>query len=95
VPNAREVYMAIERLKRHKTQGIDQITAELIKAGCWTIRSEIHKLYNSIWNKEDWPEQWKESFIVPIFKKSDKTDCRDMAFCQLHVKFYPTSCCQV
>jgi hypothetical protein len=36
--------------------------------------SEIHKLVNSIWNKEELPEQWKESIIVPIYKKGDKTD---------------------
>jgi len=37
----------------------------------------IHKLITSIWNKEELPEQWKESIIVPICKKGDKTDCSD------------------
>jgi hypothetical protein len=27
------------------------------------------------WNKEDLPVQWKESIIVPVHKKGDKTDC--------------------
>jgi hypothetical protein len=67
--------MVIEKLKRHKSSGIDQIPAEVIKAGGTTIHSEIHKLINSIWNKEELPEQWKESIIVPIYKNSDKTDC--------------------
>jgi hypothetical protein len=67
--------MAIEKLKRHKSPGIDQIRAELIKAGDRIIQSEIHKLIISIWNKEDLPEEWKESVIVPIYKKGDKTDC--------------------
>jgi hypothetical protein len=30
---------------------------------------------NSIWNKEELPEEWKESIVVPICKKGDKTDC--------------------
>jgi hypothetical protein len=47
--------MAIEKLKRHKSPGIDQIPAKLIKAGGRTIRSEIHKLINSIWNKDKLP----------------------------------------
>jgi hypothetical protein len=47
----------------------------LIKAGGRTIRAEIHKPIYSIWNKEELPEQWKESIIVPIYKKSNKTDC--------------------
>jgi hypothetical protein len=41
-PSAFEVEMAIEKLKRHKSPDIDQIPAELIKAGGRTIRSEIH-----------------------------------------------------
>jgi hypothetical protein len=49
--------MAIEKLRRHKSPGIDQIPAELIKAGCGTIHSEIHRLINSIWNKEELPKQ--------------------------------------
>ena len=30
-----------------------------------------------IWNKEELPEEWKESIIVPIHKKGDKTDCNN------------------
>ena len=42
-----------------------------------TIRCAIHKLIISIWNKEELPEEWKESIIVPIHKKGDKTDCNN------------------
>ena len=41
-PSAFEVELAIQKLKNHKPQGIDQIPAELIKAGGRTIRCEIH-----------------------------------------------------
>ena len=27
--------------------------------------------------KEELPEEWKESIIVPIYKKGDKTDCNN------------------
>jgi hypothetical protein len=27
-----------------------------------------------IWSKEELPDQWKESIIVPVHKKGDKTD---------------------
>jgi hypothetical protein len=76
-PSASEVEMAIEKLKRHKSPGIDQIPAELFKAGGRTICYEVHKLINSVWNKEEFPELWKESIIVPIYKHGDKTDCNN------------------
>jgi hypothetical protein len=41
------------------------------------LLSSIHKLINSIWNKEQLPDQWKESIIVPIHKKGDNTDCNN------------------
>jgi hypothetical protein len=62
-------------LKRYKAPGSDQIPAELIQAGGETLRSEIHKLSMLIWNKEELPDQWKESIVVPIHKKGDKADC--------------------
>jgi len=37
-PSAFEVDLAIEKLKRHKSPGIDQIPTELIKAGGLKIR---------------------------------------------------------
>jgi hypothetical protein len=73
-PCSSEVEIAIEKLKRYKSPGIDQILAELIQEGWNTLHSEIHKLINCIWNEEELPE-WKESIIVPIYKKGDKTDC--------------------
>ena len=62
-PSASEVELAIVKLKGHKSPGIDQILAELIKAGGRTIGLEIHKLITSIWKKEKLPEEWKESIV--------------------------------
>jgi hypothetical protein len=64
--------IAIAKLKTYNSPGSDQIPAELIPAGGEPLRSELHKLNNSIWNKEELPDQWKESIIVPIYKKAIK-----------------------
>ena len=64
-PSASEVELVIEKLKSHKSPGIDQMPAELIKAGSETFRCEIHKLIIPIWNKEELPEERKESITVP------------------------------
>jgi hypothetical protein len=73
-PSPFEVEIAIVKLKKYKSPGSDQILAELIQAGGETLQSEIHKLIDSIWSKEELPDQWKVSNTVPICKKSDKTD---------------------
>jgi hypothetical protein len=63
------VEIAIEKLKKYKSLGSDQIPEELIQAGDEILLSEINKLINSVWNKEELPDEWKESIIVPIHKK--------------------------
>jgi len=96
-PSAAEVELTIDKLNSHKSPGIDQIPAELIKARGRTICLEIHKLMTSIWKKENFPEEWKGSIVVPIHKKGDKTDCnnyRGISICQPLTTFYPTSCSQ-
>jgi hypothetical protein len=66
------VEIGIGKLKSYKSPGTDQIQAELIKAGGATLCSEMHELICPIWSKE-LPQQWKDSLIVPIHKKGDKT----------------------
>ena len=87
--------LAIEKLESRKSPGIDRNPAELIKAGGRTIRRAIHKLIISIWNKEELPEEWKETIIVPIHKKGVKQIVITIGayrFCQLRTKFCPTFC---
>jgi hypothetical protein len=64
-------------LKKYKSLGCDDIPAEPIQGGGKTLVFVIHRLINSNWNKEELPDQWKESIIVPVHKKGDKTDCNN------------------
>jgi len=80
--NSFEVEIAIEKLKRYKSPGTDQVPAELIQAGSNILHFEIHKPINSIWIKEALPQQWKGSIIVPIYKNGDRNEysnCRGMS----------------
>jgi hypothetical protein len=65
------VETAIAKLKNYKSPGSDQILAELIQVGGEILLSAIYKITNLIWNKEGLPDQWKESFIVPIHINGD------------------------
>jgi hypothetical protein len=81
----------------YKSPGIDQISTELIKVGGSKICSEIHKLIIAIWNNEELPDQWKESVVVPIYKKGDEQIVVTIAAyhsCQQHTEFYQISFCQ-
>jgi hypothetical protein len=76
-PSPVEEETVIGKFKSYKSPGTDQIPAELIKVGGKTLCSEVHKLICSVWNKEELPQQWKESIFVPVHKKGDKTDCNN------------------
>jgi hypothetical protein len=91
-PSLVEVEIAIGKLKSYKSSGTDQILAKLIKAGSETLYSEIHKLMYCIWNKEEFPQQWKESIIEPIYKNGDKTVIiiEESPSYQLPTKFHTT-----
>jgi hypothetical protein len=79
------------KLKEYKTPGSDEIPAQPIQAGGKILLSVIHKLINSVCNKEELPDQWKESVIVPFAKRVIKlTIIIIMGYhCyQLHTEFY-------
>jgi hypothetical protein len=52
-----EVEIAIAKFKKYKLPGNDQIPSELIQAGGEILLSAIHKLINSVWNKEELPDE--------------------------------------
>jgi hypothetical protein len=65
----------VRQIDIHRTEPL--VPAELIQAGGEILQSAVHKLMNYVWNKEELPDQWKESIIVTIHKKGDKTDCNN------------------
>jgi hypothetical protein len=90
-PSAFEVEMAIEKLKRYKSPGIDQIPAELIKAGVvkYALRSVNLLIIFGI--KRNYLSSGRSQslflFIRMVIKQIVVTI---MAYhsCQLHTKFY-------
>jgi hypothetical protein len=74
-PSAAELEITIRELKMYTEPGSNQIPAELSQARGEELRYDMHKLIMLVWNKEVFPHQWKESVVVPIHTKGDKTDC--------------------
>jgi hypothetical protein len=69
VPIFLGIDIADAKSKNYKLPGSDEILAELIQAGGETLPSAIHKVVNSIWKNEEFPDQWKECIIVPFHKR--------------------------
>ena len=92
-----EVELAIEKLKSHKSPGIDQIPAVLIKAGGRIFRYEIHNLLflfgigrNCLMNERS------TSLYLSVKRTINQIVVIIGAYhiCQLYTKFYPASCSQ-
>jgi len=56
--------MAMQRLNTYKSPGTDKIPGEITKTAGWTIRFEIHKIFCSIWNKDEFSDEREVSIIV-------------------------------
>jgi hypothetical protein len=79
-------------LKKYESPGSEQIPAELIQAG--GEMSVIHKLINSVWNKEELPDQWKGLLLYQFTKRVIKlTEIIIVGYhCyKLHTTFYRIS----
>jgi hypothetical protein len=67
-PSRLEVEIAIANLKKYNTPGSDQIPVELIQVGDEILLPAIHKLINSVWNKEELPD-CEKSLLLCQFQK--------------------------
>jgi sorting nexin-29 len=85
------VKFQLQRSEMYKSPCSYQIPANLIQAGRETLQFEIHKLVDFTWNKEEFPDQWKESIAISIYKKGDKRECSNYRGMSVHTKFYPLS----
>jgi hypothetical protein len=96
-PSRLEAEIAIAKFKKYKSPGSDQIPAEVIQAGGEIFLSAMHKLINSVWNKEELPDQWKESILNQFTKRVIKLTVIIIVgyHCfQLHKTFYQISSSQ-
>ena len=72
-----EVEWAVKELKRNKSPGSDNVSAELIQEGGEATTKIMHKLCNEILRKKKWPSQWTESVLIAIPKKTNSRKCSD------------------
>ena len=72
-----EVERAIKRMKRHKAQGVDGITSDIIKLGGPIVLTYLTNIFNNILKTKQIPDSWHEAKIVILFKKGDPKDIKN------------------
>ena len=74
-PTYKEVSDIINKLKRNKAPGTDNIPAELVKYGGYILKHRMYNLILLIWSKEQLPMEWLQGIICPVYKKQEWTIC--------------------
>ncbi|XP_071153363.1 putative leucine-rich repeat-containing protein DDB_G0290503 [Mytilus edulis] len=69
-----EVNKVIRGLKLQKSAGPDRIINEIIKTSNQVIIKSIVKIFNLILETGIHPKSWKDSYIIALHKKGDKSD---------------------
>ena len=70
-----EVGKAIQSLRCGKSARVDNIQAEMLKAGGDHITTALTTICNRIWHTKTWPEQWTKSIVITIPKKGNVQLC--------------------
>ena len=67
-----ELTAAIDKLKKGKSAGIDDISPDLLKLAKPKITKYLLKLFNKIYTNSHYPLEWAKSIIIPIHKKGNR-----------------------
>ena len=72
----REVEAAVQKLKKGKSAGVDNIRAELVKAGGEDVITDLTTTCNEIWQTGEWPITWTQSLVITLPKKGNPNSAR-------------------
>ena len=67
-----EVKWALESITMNKASGGNGIPVELFQILKDDAVKVVHSICQQIWNAQQWPQDWKRSFFIPILKKCSK-----------------------
>ena len=95
-PSAFEVEMAIEKLKRQKSPSINQISAELIKAGIEQFAPILISLFILFGIRMSCLRggMSQSLYLSILWVIKHCRNYRGISPCQIRTKFYPASSCQ-
>ena len=70
-----EVKWALESITMSKASGGDGIPVELFQILKDDAVKVLHSICQQIWKTQQWPQDWKRSFFIPIPKKGNAKEC--------------------
>ena len=70
-----EVKWALGSITTNKASRGDGIPVELFQILKDDVVKELHSLCQQIWKTQQWPQDWKMSFLIPIPKKGNAKEC--------------------
>ena len=76
-PTITEVEKAIKRLSSGKAPGADSIPAEVYAAGGPLLLEKLTELFQSVWNQEKIPQDFKDASIVHLYKRKGNRQACD------------------
>ena len=86
-----EVVLAIRKLKLGKSPGPDGLIGEFFKYSGNNVVDFLVKLFNKLFDNGMYPDEWKETIILPLFKKgnvNDTNNYRGISLCNVSSKLY-------
>ena len=73
----REVEAAVQLLKKGKSAGVDNISAELVQAGGEDVITALMTICNKIWQTGEWPTPWTQTLFITLLKQGNLQQCQN------------------
>jgi len=86
-----ELDIAIKKLGKNKAPGSDGVPNEIWKTFPENAKLELLKVFNELFDNGNFPDDWTEIIISPLFKKSDPalpSNYRPGSLCKTILKLY-------
>ena len=72
-----ELATVLKGLKNNKASGADSGINEFLKYDGSEVRNKLLKIMNMIFEKGEVPNDFRKTLIKPLYKKGDKSECRN------------------
>ena len=70
-----EVKWALESITMNRASGCDGIPADLFQILEDDAVKVLHSVFQQIYKTQQWPQDWKRSFFIPVPKKGSAKQC--------------------